>query len=272
MRVFDRFTRDRISRYLWGGLTVGFAILLVFASSGSRRGLLDRESRAQARAVNDTGSTLFRHLDADLVSKPILGPDYRNLLIPVQAEIMTDPSVARVRIWGTDGTLLFSTDQRGGIGAVDAADDASLHTALGGETTSVETRASVSIEQGIAPTSEQLYQTFVPLHVPHRTAVVGAAEIDMYLAPMIAASHGTWRSLQLAFVAGLLICGTMTLLSLRSPLEPAEPYAGPQAEEEGEPVAALPTAAAPPPSPVPAPVGRSAASKKRPGDQAEPSP
>jgi hypothetical protein len=257
MRVVDRFTRDRLSRYLWGGLTVSFAILLVFAASGSRRALRDRESQAQARAVGYTESTLFRHLNADRVGKPILGPNYRALLIPVQAEIMTDPSVASLQIWTTDGTLVFSTDRRERIGIVRAGDSPSLHTALGGETASEVVRASVSVEQGIAPTSERLYRTFVPLRVPDRTGVVGVAQIDMHLAPMIAASRSTWRSLEILFAAGLALCLVMTLLSLRAPLEPAAPYAvDPRGPPEVEPaVASVPTPAAIAGSP-PVPVSR----------------
>jgi hypothetical protein len=255
MRVVDRFTRDRVSRYLWGGLTLAFAILLVFASSGSRRALRDREAQAQARAVGYTESTLFRHLNADLVSKPILGPNYRALLVPVQAEIMTDPSVAALQIWGTDGILVFSTDLREGIGTLRAGDGPPLHTALRGETASDVVRASVSVEQGIPPTTERLYQTFVPLRVPDRTGVVGVAQIDMHLAPMIAASRSTWRSLEVPFAAGLALCLVMTLLSLRAPLGPAERHAVdrtvPPEVERGVAPATTPTViAAPPPVPV----------------------
>jgi hypothetical protein len=239
VKVLDRFTRDPLSRYLWGGLTVAFAILIVFAASGSRRDLADREAQAQARAVAYTGSTLFQHLDAHLMSGPILGPGYRDLLIPVQAEIMTHPAVARVRIWGPDGSLLFSTDERENIGTVHARATSALEAAFRGHTSSTVARTTVSIEQGIPPTTAQLYQTFVPIHVPDRTAPVGAAEIDAYLAPMVAASHGTWRTLEVVFAVGFLLVLLMTLLSLQKPIdtpgvsEPAESVAAPPADATG---------------------------------------
>lgn len=258
MKVLDRFTRDPLSRYLWGGLTVAFAILIVFAASGSRRDLADRETQAQARAVAYTGSTLFQNLDAHLMSGPILGPGYRDLLIPVQAEIMTDPAVARVRIWGPDG-LLFSTDERENIGTVYARPTPALEAAFRGHTSSTVARTTVSIEQGIPPTTAQLYQTFVPIHVPDRTAPVGAAEIDAYLAPMVAASHGTWRTLEVVFAVVFLLVLLMTLLSLRQPIdrpavsEPAASVAAPHADAT--------TASAPAPTVVGAASGGASVSR-----------
>jgi hypothetical protein len=249
MKVLHRFTRDRLSRYLWGGLTVAFAILIVFAASGSRRDLADREAQTQARAVAYTESTLFQNLDAHLMSGPILGPGYRDLLIPVQAEIMTDPAVARVRIWGPDGSLLFSTDERENIGTVHAHPTPALEAAFRGHTSSTVARTTVSIEQGIPPTTAQLYQTFVPIHVPDRTAPVGAAEIDAYLAPMVAASHGTWRTLEVVFAVGFLLVLLMTLLSLRKPID------RPAVSEPAASVAALPADATTASAPVPTVVG-----------------
>ena len=106
MNILDRFTKDRVSRYLWSGLAISFALLLLFAVRGQQGSVRDQERDAQARAVLYTETTLFQNLNGDLVSAPILKQNYPDLLLPVQAEIMTNEDVARVRLWGSDGTLL----------------------------------------------------------------------------------------------------------------------------------------------------------------------
>jgi hypothetical protein len=216
VNIVDRFTRDRVSRFLWGGLTISFALLLVFAFSGEREAVREQERGAQASAVRSTETTLFQNLNEELVSGPILRQqDHAALLIPVQAEIMTNENVARVRLFGVDGALLFSTDEGDQTGTATLEESVPLNTAIGGETTSVLIRAGSVPSDGLAASNEDLYQTYVPIRVAGRTAIVGAAEIDARHGLLVEAALSPWRLLEVVFGVGLLLFLGLTVLSYR---------------------------------------------------------
>jgi hypothetical protein len=220
MNVLDRFTRDPVSRFLWGGLTVSFALLLVFALSGERGAIRQQERDAQTRAIQYTETTLQQNLDEHLVIGPMLTDEHDALLVPIRAEIMVNDDVARVRLFELDGSLLFSTDAGDRVGSGEGEQSVSLGSALGGETTSVLVPAGTEPKDGFAGSDEDLYQTYVPLHLAGSTDVVGAAEVDARHALLVAAGRSPWRSLQLVFGAGLLIFLGLTLLSIRRSANP----------------------------------------------------
>src|SRR5436309_2400550 len=169
MKILDRFTRDRLSRYIWGGFTIVFLFGIVWAAQRQRDALQQARLDAQARAVHYVQTTLFDNLDAKTVAAPILAQNYRNLIIPVTAEIFTDPAVARLRIWSPTGELLFSSAERDLIGEATAAGNPAIQNAVqSGEVTSTLTKTTVAPKQGLEGSPEQLYQTFVPLQVPDR--------------------------------------------------------------------------------------------------------
>jgi len=215
MRILDRFTRDRLSRYIWGGFTIVFLVGIVWAAQRQRDALGQSRLDAQARAVHYVQTTLFDNLDYKTVSAPILAANYRNLIIPVQAEIFTDPAVARLRIWSPSGELLFSSAERDLIGQATAAGNPAIQDAVKGEVTSSLTRTTVAPKQGLEGSPEQLYQTFVPLRVPDRLSIVGAAEVDQRNAVIVAGTDQPWRNFQIFFGIGVFICAVFALLSLR---------------------------------------------------------
>ena len=50
MNIIERFTRDGVSRFLWGGLTIAFAGLLVWSATEQKSALPSRVHDAQAKA------------------------------------------------------------------------------------------------------------------------------------------------------------------------------------------------------------------------------
>src|SRR4051794_27124582 len=187
MTTFDRFTRDRQSRFIWGGAAVVFVALTMLAASNGRTALADETAQAQDRAVGYTQTVLFDALDADLLAEEIRGPQYRDLIIEVTGGIMTGEGVARVRIWSPDGTLLFSTESLEQIGTT-AENRAPIDLGMQDLVSRLLSEATVAGKPGLAGTTEQLYQTFVPIHVRERTTVLGVAEIDRRYAPMVDAA------------------------------------------------------------------------------------
>jgi hypothetical protein len=91
----------------------------------------------------------------------------------------------------------------------------------------------VAGKPGLAGTTEQLYQTFVPIHVRERTTVLGVAEIDRRYATMVDAAEQPWKRLRAGLAGAALVCALLFLLSLRRPVsatdraEPASAAAEP---------------------------------------------
>jgi hypothetical protein len=215
MKILDRFTRDRQSRFIWGGATAVFLVLVLLALAGGLRTLSSEERAAEDRAVEYTDTVLFDALDADLLADEIRGRNYRDLIIQVQGGIMTDEGVARVRVWAPDGTLLFSTESLEQIGVARAVNSEPIDAAVGGEVSSVVSEATVAAKSGLSGTTQRLYQTFAPIRVRERTAIVGVAEIDRTYSSIADAAAQPWRSLQIGFGVATLLCAVMLLLSLR---------------------------------------------------------
>ncbi len=217
MRILDRFTRDRQSRFIWGGATAGFVVLGLLAIVGGRAALSTQERNAEELAAGYTDTVLFEALDADLLGEEIRGRNYRDLIIQVQGGIMTDEGVARVRIWALDGTLLFSTESLEQIGVAKAVNSEPIEAAAQGEVTSVVSDATVAAKSGLSGTTQRLFQTYAPIRVRERTAILGVAEIDRTYASMTAAAERPWRAVQIAIGAAALLCAVLLVLSLRRP-------------------------------------------------------
>jgi hypothetical protein len=214
MIIIDRFTRDRVSRFLWGGATAAFLVLFLLALRGGSSSLSGEEQAAQERAVGYTDTVLFGALSGDQLAAPVTGQAYRDLVIEVQGGIMTDPTVARVRVWAADGTLVFSTDGQKSV-LVKTTDTAPIDAAVNGVTTSLLTTGTVAAKSTLKGTDTQLYQTFAPLRVPDRSTVVAAAEIDQFHGMIADAAAQPWRTLKLLFAIGFLASLVLFVLSLR---------------------------------------------------------
>ena len=211
----------RDSRLLWGGLVALLLVALIATFFLSTGAVSDAEAEAARRAEDYTNTVLFNNLTPELVSEPILGPDYRDLIIAVQAGILSDDRVARVRIWTNDGLLVFSTDQRDKQGEYTAADNAQIQAAAGGTTVSLPTQATVAPRSGLAGSDEKLYQTFVPLRLLNQLGISGVSQIDQHYSAIEADANAVWQPLQIGLIAALVIVAALFVVSLRKKPAPA---------------------------------------------------
>src|SRR5215210_6479405 len=212
MKSLDRFTRDRHSRFIWGGATVVFLASALAALWWGGEVLADEEQGAQDLAVEYTTTVLFEALDADLLGDEIRGRQYRDLIIQVQGGIMTDEGVARVRIWAPDGTLLFSTESLEQIGVAKALNSEPIEAAVDGRVSSVVSEATVEAKSGLTGSTQRLFQTFAPIRVRERTAILGVAEVDRTYTSIARAAEQPWRALQIGLGAAALLCALLFLL------------------------------------------------------------
>jgi hypothetical protein len=217
MNIVDRFTRDRVSRFVWGGLTVVCLASLVGAKFGERWALQDQEDAAKSLTEHVAETTVYSNVIASNIAEPIrfyYRPFYTQLL----AQVFTDPTVARVRVFDTDGVLRFSSE-RGGQGSLQV-DDPGVQAASQGQTYERLTTSGFTLSTvGGTGEATRLFQTYAPLHAPDRLPVVGAVEVDYRYDTLAAAAQDPWRTLQLAFAVLVFLCAAMTALSLRRPTQ-----------------------------------------------------
>jgi hypothetical protein len=219
---------------VWGGVALLLLVLLVGSFLLSRGSIEETEQEAERRAEALAASVLFDQLTTDVVVGDILGPDYRELIIAVQAGILSDDRVAQVRIWKTDGDLIFSTAQGDKITEYVAKDNPQIQRAAEGETNSLLTGATVAAKSGLEGSNEQLLETFVPLHLANELSVSGVVQIDQRYEEIRAEALSVWRPVQIA-VAFLLPAAILLLvLSIRRGEEPEAVVVGAPARAGAE--------------------------------------
>ncbi|MBI3648392.1 MAG: hypothetical protein HY240_06560 [Actinobacteria bacterium] len=207
MTVVARFTRDRVSRYVWGGVLIVALCLLAYAVIVGRREVLDERTAAQSRAVAYATGELSQPA-AGMERGPLPAGAHDRLVAELRQRVLSDPRVSRVRVWGLDGQLLLTADR--GKGTSLAALDASVLGRL--PTTPVIT---VQSESASGPELE----TFVVLEPPQEGRTGVAAEIDQPLGLALGDVVRRWRDTQIAAGALVALVLLFTLLSLREPLE-----------------------------------------------------
>jgi hypothetical protein len=208
----NRRTRDRVRLIFWAGLTL-VCFGLVFVARQQQTASLERRlDAAETRAKRTTNLVIRPQLSRQLVSQPIEGGAYQELLTVLQRKVLADDRVARVLIWGPDGGLVFSTE---GTVAPDTdvtvREDAFESVSIGNVGSVVQTvQMPGRGEHDRGPTD--LFGTYVPL-TTDSDQFFGAVEIDQYYEDLVQGSSRPWQPLQVAFFVVAAICAVMVLLS-----------------------------------------------------------
>src|SRR3712207_4984959 len=220
MRIDERLTRTKASRYVWGGLMLVCALGLVYALRAEQTALQDEIDAANTRTARYASTVVYETVTAPSVSSTELEFRFRDMLVAAQGAVFTDPTVARMRLWDVDGVLRFSTDQpRAEIGALQVQDQRVLDAASEGHSTFTQTTEPFTqATTGRDGEPTRLLQTFVPLNVPDRIEPLGAVQIDYLYDSFVEASREPWLQVQVV-TAGLLgLFALLFLLSLRRPI------------------------------------------------------
>ncbi len=211
MGLIERFTRDTASKYVWAFMALVAAVGLAFAFTSGGAALDDERANSQERAVSYVQDELDPRLQGSDLNAPITGQAASSLEDVVERTILADDRLTRVRIWSTDGRLLFSTDQGDTPGS-----DAGLNDELLAATAAdgVLTRSNISDTGGQDDPERSLLRTYVPL----RASAI--AEIDQSDEGTLAAVRTEWMYYEILAGAMLLVFLVLTGLSLRDPIEP----------------------------------------------------
>lgn len=217
MGIGNRFTRDRASLFVWGLLALACVVMVLVARTGQHTAYTAEIDDARARGLSYANGVVTEGVSAK-PGEPLKGLVDRALFTRLQAEVFVDPTVARVRVWGADGLLLFTTDTRQRSGEIRVTDDPGINAAIEGNTfaqsvTQPFTYATTGLEGEVT----DLLQTYSPLLVGDRITAAGAVQIDFLLEPLAQASESPWRTLQLgfAFLAAVLVVLTIVSFARR---------------------------------------------------------
>jgi hypothetical protein len=194
-------------------LVVLAGALLAMAIVQRDRALRQVYEDAQDRAELYAGTVLRSSLTAGDVLRPLAGDRDAALSAELQAFVLTDPTVARVRLWGSDGTLLFSTERADRTG--DVSSDPAIDVATEGRVGSrlrIEELARSPIDSEVVPTP--LFQTFAPLRVRDDAEFLGAVEIEQFAAKLEDRANDPWWIVQTAASAATALLALMALVSV----------------------------------------------------------
>lgn len=203
------------SRFVLLGVGVLLSGLLAMSFMLSGTGIEDAEATAETRAEQFAEAFLFTELTPDLLTRDIMGTPYRDLLISVQAGILSDHRVARLRIWKAGGDLIFSTAQRDKVDEFFARGNAEITRASAGETVSTATGLRVPPVDGLEGSAEKLYQTYVPLEIDGAVAPYAVVQIDQRYASIEDAANRIWRLVQMFLILALVGFAGASAISLR---------------------------------------------------------
>lgn len=211
-------------------LVVLAGALLSLAIFQRDRALQQAYEDAEDRADLYARTVLRSALSQTDIAGPLEGQARDDLFAEVQGLVLTDPIVARVRIWDPDGTLLFSTDPADQEG--ETSQDPAIAVAAGGRTQSRLTvedlsRSTVAADE---PVSTPLFQTFAPLRVQDDADVRGAAEVEHFAVEIEDRADDPWWLVQTVATAATALLALMALVSVargmrRPPRVSGEPRA-----------------------------------------------
>lgn len=217
-----RSSGSSTARIVLGVLTLLLLIGFLLSMFLLGRSVEDAEAEAQTRAVNWTNGVLVGALTDAQVAEPLVGAEYREVLVAVQNGIGSDPRAARVRIWSPSGLLVFSDDQEEQVGEVVATDVPEIRTALDGQAVSVTSEATVPAEAGLAGTDEQLFQTYVPFRPDAELGISGVVQIDQRYDQIVGGWSETWTAIRLGLGIALGVVFVLFLVTLRRRPVPVE--------------------------------------------------
>ena len=198
---------------LWAGLAVACAVAVVVAmklQEGALTTRVDEEvAGIESFADQELGATL-RGVD---LSEPLADSGVAAALAQqLDRGIMSEPATVRIRIFATNGILLYSTDEGDRIGAARIGDPDAVHAAAAGAATSIVSDDAVSRDGGDAQ-SLRLLQVFAP--VPDATGSPGSVvEADLKYRPIENASKQPWSTVMLGAGIAAIVCFVLALFAL----------------------------------------------------------
>ena len=209
MGLLDRFTRDELSAKVWWPFALVLIVLLVLTFPGESRAIDHAQQGASDRAIALITGPLVA--DAGDVSGPITEDRAQRLRDALAPALANDPRIQAVRLWSSDGTLLFSTNPNERVGSNAAMNNAILATASEASGRRIN---ETSRHDLLGDPSAAHYDTYLALPSDARVVV----EVQTSDALLLDGLRSLWLRIRIALaVASLLVLG-LAILAMRKPL------------------------------------------------------
>lgn len=199
-----------VARFALTSLLVFTLIGLAISYLRTRDVRARAESSATALAVVVAQDVVTPALQRDpgLLSGPMTGAGYRRVDDIVQRIVGKGEDIKRVKIWGTDGTVLYSNDPAE-IGVHSNEDD--LGEAIEGGTESDIDDLTKPENQGERGLGSKLFETYVPVRLTTGGPVVGVVEVYRDYGVIQAEIDEMGRTLKISLGLGLLVMYALLL-------------------------------------------------------------
>ena len=249
MKIIDRATRGMAARFFWGGLVVLFLIGPFLARGQKVTALNDQVQQAEARVESYAKTTIADQAIVD-TRADIITFDKKDFAVAVEGDIFTDPTVARVRVWGKDGVLLASSDPNEAVGELKVTQDANFTDAL----TNKLTRSHVVQESftfataGSPAVATNLLEVTTPFIVKNQIEPVGVVQMDVYYSKLQATAGSPWDTISLVCIIGAVFAGILLVIATVRKPAAAVVVAEPAAVGSEDAAGAVATVAAAAPS------------------------
>ncbi len=210
MGLIDRFTRDERSAAVWWPFALLLIVLCIATFPGANRAANGERSAAQDRSVVALQSVLVGSLGSTDLSAPLRDEPAVTARTALH-DVLTDPRVDAVRLWSPEGTLLFSTLNRDGIGSAEALNDAQLGAAAADRGTPVSV---ISHRTLTGAPARPTFHTYLGLLGTSQPAV---GEVEFSESVLLSSVHSAWLGYRIILgIGGLLVLG-LAILSMREP-------------------------------------------------------
>ncbi len=209
MGLIDRFTRDEVSAKVWWPFALLFVVLIVASFRVENRAADERRADAGMWSVAVIRGLLEPSLDTSGITRPLTDEQIATTTTALQPALSED-AVDAVRIWSTDGTLLYSSNRDDPIGSQEALNDSELQAAAAAPESSLSVIADRSLTGGETDPLFLTYATFVA-----STSSIG--EVQMTQGVLLADIDTAWLQIRLVLLAGALFLLTLAVLSMREP-------------------------------------------------------
>ncbi len=196
----------------WFALTslVVFVLIGVGITWFRTRDVRTREERAAASraelVANEAIGPVFTAAD---LSAPIRGARYDVIQQRVDAVVHADPGILRIKVWGTDGTVLYSNDPAEVGTKPDMEDD--LKEAVGGELASDVSDLTADENVGERMLGDRLFETYVPFRLTADGPVIAVFEAYQDYSVIETEISRLTRTLSISLGAGLIVLYAVVL-------------------------------------------------------------
>ncbi|HSL10757.1 MAG TPA: hypothetical protein VLA82_05535 [Actinomycetota bacterium] len=211
MTVFDRFTRDEVSQWVWWPAAMVLVVLVVLTFPGQNRAIDQRRDDATLRAWTLATGSIRAALDG-APAEPVEGQPSARLEQVVAADAIEEPWTDTVRIWAADSTLLWSSDPDDPVGSAGGLNDEEITRALADLTRADQALRDRDLDGRPSEPSFSAYAPFI------FGGEIAAAEFEVRDATLLDDVKTDWLALRIVLGAAVALTLALAIGSMREPV------------------------------------------------------